>query len=689
MKVLALVHGLAPEFVGGVERYVEGLSRRLIERGHSVVVVAGTAQVEPRTRLRRLDRGEIPVYRLHRHERHVDHWFASDSPEAARLLGRFIRDQAPDVVHVHHWKRLTRRAVRESAAAAVPAVVTLHDLWSTCPRTNRLKGPLGDEFCELPLSTSDCAPCAYRLDWQSESEARREIALYRHDLRAELLSAARVVSPTRAHRDFACRMLGLDSNAVGVLPIAAPERLSRPEGPPPRRFPETPLRLVHWGHLDVLKGVHVLLEGVRSLTVEERARIEVHVYGRAVTGDYDRRLRELASGLSVSFHGPFDPKELNARRFDLAVFPSIAFESHSIVLDEAFDLGIPVAASDRGALGERAGAGGLLFRAGSPEALAERIREVLARPGILDDLRARLPRPGSMSDHVAEIERLYEAAAAAGVPDAAAAFGDRRDAGANDRHRARSLEERNHAIESLRLKAMRLTPILEDLDRHRALRTELEAEIFEQRRVIETLEADLRGHRTALADAREDLERHRAALKDRDAEIGHRQAALDGLGAELEAVRAAVAAIDADLRRHRDALARAHADLEKLRSAIRDREEESLRLAAHRDDVVTELRAVHVDRDQLVAELSLLRDAASSASADAERVVGHEQNGIALPSRLGGAVRAVASELEKERERARALEGELTRLKHASLPERLRRLITGFWSDGGGAGDGR
>ncbi len=683
MKILALVHGLAPEFVGGVERYVEGVARALISRGHEVVIVAGTARVEPRPRLERQDLGEIRVYRLHRFERHVDHWFASDSPAAARMLDRLIGCERPDVMHVHHWKRLTRRAVRTGIARRVPTIVTLHDLWSTCPRTDRLRGPGNDEFCEIPIAAPDCAPCARRLAWIDEAEARREVTLYRRDLRREITAATRALSPSRVHRDFACRMLGLDPGGVDVLPIALPVTPSRRnDGLPPARFPATPLRIVHWGNIDLLKGVHVLLGAVRTLGEDERARVEVHLYGRMVTRDYERRLRELAEGLPVTFHGPFDPRELDPRRFDVAVFPSLAFESHSLVLDEASAIGLPVLVSARGALLERSGGRGLPFEPGSAAALAARIREVMARPAILDDLRARAADPPRLDAHVDALESLYAGAVAAGAGPAPEIDSS------GDRHRSRALEARNQTIESLRLEALRLGPVLEDLDRHRALRQELEAEILEQRRVIETLEADLRGHRESLANSTADLERHREVLRARDEDIARRQAAIDAMARELNEFRSVAPEIERDLAGHRQALFAAHAEIERHRADRKSLEEELARRVSAHGAIARDAAAAREDRERLLGELTAIRAAIAAAASGAESEIGAPSDGLAPLERLERALAAISEELRRATARAKALEEEIARYRNSSLPERLKRLLIGSRAEPEGRGEG-
>ncbi len=44
MRILQIVQGFPPESIAGTETYCEALSRRLLERGHECMVLAGSKQ---------------------------------------------------------------------------------------------------------------------------------------------------------------------------------------------------------------------------------------------------------------------------------------------------------------------------------------------------------------------------------------------------------------------------------------------------------------------------------------------------------------------------------------------------------------------------------------------------------------------------------------------------------------------
>ncbi|MBN2490458.1 MAG: glycosyltransferase [Planctomycetes bacterium] len=413
MRMVHAVHGFFPEFRGGTERYVEALALAQSAAGHSVRLLAGSgrAGAAPWIDLVR-HRGQV-LYRLHRIGIDIDFWWKSDAPHAEPLLRALLARLRPDVLHVHHWLRFSRTLVRLAAAEGIAVVLTLHDLASTCPRGFRVHA--AGHFCRTPMSPGLCLGCAPAYPWQDPAEIRLEIARFRAGMRAELRAATRILVPGRAHADLLARLHGCSADRFTVVPLGAIPSV-RPPGPR-RPDPEGRLRLVHWGHFRPDKGVHVLLDALGFLSGAQRRQVHLTLHGEHVFRDYEATLRAKAEGLPVTFAGPYRPEDLDGARYDLAVIPSLCHESHSFVLDEAFGLGLPVLVSARGALLERCGDAGLSFAPGDPQALAARIRAVLADRARLEVLAAAIPAPPpAMAAHAAQVVGVYREAIAAGPP---------------------------------------------------------------------------------------------------------------------------------------------------------------------------------------------------------------------------------------------------------------------------------
>ena len=415
MRVLQVVHGYPPEFIAGTERYCEAVTRRLLKRGHECAVLAGSDRTAPRPTLELVEQDGLPVARYLRHSRRSRRWTDEYDPEAEGLARHLLALLSPDVVHLHHWQRLTNNLVAICSDLAIPVVATLHDVWSSCPRVHRIRWDKA--FCEEPPATAPCLTCAERGRWQGDREIASALALRRELMESELALAAAIIAPSEAHYAFLRELHGLNGDRFIVLPhgsvptIVSPRR--KRTGP---QYPKRPLQIGHWGYLMYLKGTHLLLEAVRLLG--NPSAVELYLIGTASDQEYECRLRDLSHGITVRFHGAYQPEDLLGFDLDLAVFPSVTCESYSFTLDEAFHLRLPVIVSDRGALPQRIGGAGLAFRAGDAADLAKQIQGILDAPDLLVRMRRNI-RPGnlvSMEAHVAMLEKIYEDAAHARKP---------------------------------------------------------------------------------------------------------------------------------------------------------------------------------------------------------------------------------------------------------------------------------
>lgn len=403
MRILHVVHGYPPEQIGGTELYVSTLARAQRAAGHDVRVFAGSMDWGERFFVSRGDVDGVPVVRAHRDDLYFDRWDKGYCPRVSFAFQDELGAFAPDVVHLHHWIRLSSDLVRTAARRSIPVVVTLHDLFPTCPRVFRLKDAEGHDACESPVGAAPCVPCVPRWRFQRDEEIERLLAAFCADVRAELEAAAAVIAPTSGHGAFLTRMLGLESLEITTLPHGS--LASRELGP---AAPSTDgrIHLASWGHLQPLKGVHVLLDAVRRS--RRRSRFHVDVFGAAADGAYRGLLDELAAGSSVDFHGAFSAKDLAKHPIDVAVIPTLCRESYSFIVDEAAALGVPIVASDFGAIQDRATERLIRFRRDDPADLARVLDGIVDDPARLERARAApAPARASIEEHVARLEAIY------------------------------------------------------------------------------------------------------------------------------------------------------------------------------------------------------------------------------------------------------------------------------------------
>lgn len=408
LDVLHVIHQFPPESRGGSELYAFDLAQRQRARGLRVEVLTGSKHWKERVQLVRDEVDGLVVHRLHRDDLYFDHHAKMWHPEVEARFAHLLREWRPAVVHVHHWVRLTCNLVQLCAEHGVPAVVTLHDYYTSCPRAFRRR--VGDEACRRVLGAANCGDCVPRHGHEPKAEIDAGIELFADHYRAELAHAAAVLVAVGSTADLLAATTGVPRQRYEVLPLGYQPRFAgMPALPAPAAH--QPLRFAFWGGIGRHKGVDVLLRAFRALQDRRPGRAELHVLGGFESTEFEQELRAVAAGLPVAFHGPFAAAELHATLPHVGVFPSTCIETFGLVLDECFELGLPCITSDLGALPERAGAAGLVARAGDPADLAAAMQRLIDEPDLWTRLRAARPAPSpDLEAHATALQAIYDRA---------------------------------------------------------------------------------------------------------------------------------------------------------------------------------------------------------------------------------------------------------------------------------------
>src|SRR5688572_3395837 len=138
MDVLHLCHQAAPETRGGVETYVADTAGAQRAAGRDVHVLTGSHVPWQHPGIETVPTGAVPLHRLHRDDLYFDLYSKAWHPAIGTLLADFLARHRPKVVHIHQWIRLTSNLVEVVQQQGIPAVVTLHDYYASCPRAFRL-----------------------------------------------------------------------------------------------------------------------------------------------------------------------------------------------------------------------------------------------------------------------------------------------------------------------------------------------------------------------------------------------------------------------------------------------------------------------------------------------------------------------------------------------------------------------
>jgi len=415
MRILFIVHQYPPRHRSGTEQYTHHLAKELGAR-HDVMVYTHEAALDgSATPATDETYDGVAVHRAAAWPQGVSprpwelfRWsYANPRIEAdfAAALDRF----RPDLIHIQHLKDVSAGVIGMAAAQAIPVVMTLHDYWAICPNAQCIR-PDG-ALCWRTHARVECGLCAAErlaqpalrfaaplmapLFWARQSYLRRQMRQVR-----------RFVAPSRFLRE---RYIAAGYAPERIIPVEiglAPghvQPIARPQGSFHRRY-------AFIGSLAWQKGAHTMIEAFRRLG---DAGAELRVWGSLQTfPDYAQRLRALAEGCPwIRLEGELDYDRVGEALAwaDYLIVPSVWWENSPATIQEAYTMGVPVIASDCGALAEKVQheRSGLLFVAGDAEDLARALRRTLADPTLLDALRAGLPRVKTMAELAGEMEQLY------------------------------------------------------------------------------------------------------------------------------------------------------------------------------------------------------------------------------------------------------------------------------------------
>ncbi|MEA1924132.1 MAG: glycosyltransferase [Pseudomonadota bacterium] len=450
-KVLLVVHYFFPDHFYGTETYTLEVARDLRRRGYDVEILSAMSPGEEGGREKLLFSYEYDGFTVHC----VDFNFAPHTsfrqlyhrPEMYSFYYELLSEIAPDLMHVTHLMNHTAVILEAADACAIPVMATLTDFFGICfnSRLSDIKG----ELCSGPnFSGSKCLRC-YMEAIGSEEMAKSfavnqrlaENSCFRTFLALALAWLAKL--PQGRKRGPLVQVRALTQRAEDLHKIyqkyrkmVAPTDFLH-DAYVANRFPEEkmvkinfginwdvvadfrtvrkydsgrPLRFGYIGQLADHKGVDMLVRSFKAVDGNK----ELLLYGSPGPGSpYYEKLVEICAGdRSVIFAGTFPETELGERlsEIDVLVIPSRWHENSPLVLLYALATRTPLIVSAVKGMTEfvRDGDNGLTFERGSQADLTRVIGLIMENPALIEGFSERADYRKTISDHVDEIEHLYQ-----------------------------------------------------------------------------------------------------------------------------------------------------------------------------------------------------------------------------------------------------------------------------------------
>ncbi|MBX2997422.1 MAG: glycosyltransferase family 4 protein [Caldilineaceae bacterium] len=409
LRVLHLVHQYPPDYLGGTELYTQTVAKALSARDYPVAVFTrrNADGVGSEDRLE----ADVAVHMAWNGSLTPTQRFLSTfgNADLEQAFGGILERFQPELIHIQHLMGLPITLLKQIRRRRIPFVVTLHDFWWVCANAQLITNYSG-EICDGPNLWINCARCALARSGRSALWPAIPLLagmLARRDtvLGAILREAAQLIAPSHFVKDWYTNH-GIPGDRIQVLPHG----IDLPALPSLRASHARP-RLLYAGGLAWQKGVHVLMEALAGMN----GSCELWIAGdEAFDPEYSRRLRAIAHGYpdsQISFLGKLSRQDLwqTLTRVDAVVVPALWYETFSLIIHEAFAAGVPVIASNLGALAEAVHheVDGLLVEAGSTRAWRQTLQRLIDDPTLLGKLRQQVRPPLGVDEHIARLQRIY------------------------------------------------------------------------------------------------------------------------------------------------------------------------------------------------------------------------------------------------------------------------------------------
>lgn len=324
-------------------------------------------------------------------------------------FAQFLRGGDYEIVHFQHlikWTTFLLPFIAKRLGKKV--VVSIHDYFFLCPEYNLvLPSQVKCDRDYASSSNDGCFKCLGEKRYvknPARAVLLHEYLAERHTIISLMLAHVdAIVAPSEFVKQQFVRVFG---DAVGeiirVIPhgVNIPKKMTRPSR-------GDDLQVAFLGNLTYQKGSETVFEAAEKLAGES---IQFHSFGNIT----DRNFIAKAHQLGFILHGPYLVEQLPQllADIDLVMIPSVWHETFCLTLSEAQAMGIPVIASDVGAIAERIidGETGFLFQAGDAENLAGRLREIAKDPYSLQPIHKGLQsiQIKSIQENAEDYIQLYD-----------------------------------------------------------------------------------------------------------------------------------------------------------------------------------------------------------------------------------------------------------------------------------------
>ena len=399
---------------GGTELHTRNIIDGLSSRFHSTVIYPTSIPDQWTDIAPGEETGHLRVLKLRKESANASDSFLGAQGDLSNahvetVFSNFLRGGNPPIVHFQHlgdWGSLLLPLIAKHQGRKV--VISLHDYYLLCPDYNLILPDLNR--CGKIMADGEDAECIYCLGTKRHHQGSGKpgplpdyLAERRLILKRVIEAADLLIAPSDFVRDRFIQAYGGEIRSRIVTVPHGIEPLQKIQ--PAKR--KSILKVGFLGNASDRKGIFVLLLAAQILK-----KIKVAVQFE-IFGGIPQTLSKLATDLGIVHHGIYRRTDLPRilSPINLVVMPSICEETFGFTLSESQMLGIPVLASDIGAISERIveGKTGFLVPPNDAKALAAKLLELQRNPVLLEEVSANLRdcRLKTLEENVEDYARIY------------------------------------------------------------------------------------------------------------------------------------------------------------------------------------------------------------------------------------------------------------------------------------------
>ncbi|MDE7313110.1 MAG: glycosyltransferase [Eubacterium sp.] len=260
---------------------------------------------------------------------------------SAAMYGTILEFFRVSCVHIHHTKGLTLELYYEAKKRGIPVLATLHDYFYVCPGMKLLNGE--NRLCIGRETEKTCRICAQRQFGIAKTVPYMQV--WREECRNALQTAGILIVPSKSAKEIILGYYKELEPKIRVIGHGIPSF-----GTPKINHSKNrdSFHIAFLGGINMAKGFH----HAKALIKSREKGIHWYLFGNFEEQDALQYQKSCFTD-SGNYIREELPELLQKHSIDLVCILSVCPETYSYTLSEAVACGIPVLATDIGALGER------------------------------------------------------------------------------------------------------------------------------------------------------------------------------------------------------------------------------------------------------------------------------------------------------------------------------------------------